>query len=261
MLLWALLAILARAACAQIPAPTPAEMVRGRDNPAQVAGLDDAEDARILERTLYGRLGIEDLTEQQAEEMLAAATRRFERRQARVQQAKELVEEGALPRLALTPLLEELDRSRREMGLAASRARLLRELAAMARAEQALLAKLEEVPAAVFLPELAERYDGSALFASQALRQIALAFEKRFSKPLPVSARGDTAVHRALGFDHRGRVDVALDPDQGEGVWLRDYLRSRRIPFIAFRAFMAGRSTGPHIHIGPPSSPLRSGGG
>ncbi|MBM3744240.1 MAG: hypothetical protein FJW34_00410 [Acidobacteria bacterium] len=283
MILLALVAVLAGGLLAQTPPPTPAEMLRGREDAARVGALveagalprasleqarrerEDAEDLRVLERTLYGDLPIEELTEQQAEEMLAAATRRVERRQARVDQAKRLVEEGALARLALTPYLEELDRCRREMSLAASRARVLQELAAMARAEQELLAKLEQAPPAVvmsvYLPALAERHDGSGQFRMAQLKDIAQAFELRFSKALPVSARGDTAVHRALGYDHRGRVDVAVDPDHPEGVWLRDHLRGLRIPFFAFRGSVAGRSTGPHIHIGPPSGAVRGGGG
>jgi hypothetical protein len=67
---------------------------------------------------------------------------------------------------------------------------------------------------------------------------------------------GQTAVHRALGFDHRGRVDVALNPDQPEGVWLRRYLTENRIPFFAFRHAVAGKATGAHIHLGPMSTRL-----
>lgn len=276
----ALVAVLAGVLSAQAPRPTPAEVVQGPVDPARVETLveagaqprasleraaqerQDAEDARFLERTLYGNLAIEELTEEQAESMVAAATRRFERRQARVNEAKRLVEEGALPRLALTPFLEELDRSRRAYDLAASRSRLLKELAGMARAEQELLAKLEQTPPALLplvLPALAERFEGRTFRWSQ-LQDLAQAYAKRFGASLPVSARGDTAVHRALGYDHRGRVDVALDPDQPEGLWLRDFLRRERIPFTAFRGFLAGSSTGPHVHIGPPSGPLRSGG-
>lgn len=130
----------------------------------------------------------------------------------------------------------------------------------MARAELAVLANPGEIPAPEEAARLAERYDGDGVFGSAQLKQVVLAFEKKFSKPLPISARGDTAVHRSLGFDHRGRVDVAVDPDQPEGVWLRRLLQSLRIPFFAFRSPIQGKSTGPHIHIGPPSQPLHGGG-
>jgi hypothetical protein len=51
---------------------------------------------------------------------------------------------------------------------------------------------------------------------------------------------------------------VALNPDQAEGVWLREYLETRRVPYFAFRAAIPGKSTAPHIHIGPPSTRLRA---
>jgi hypothetical protein len=89
---------------------------------------------------------------------------------------------------------------------------------------------------------------------------VAAAYQEHFGKPLPVSAMGDTAVHRALGFDHRGRVDVALNPDSSEGEWLRLYLTVKRIPFFVFRQALPGKATGAHIHIGTASARLASGG-
>jgi hypothetical protein len=70
---------------------------------------------------------------------------------------------------------------------------------------------------------------------------------------------GETAVHRAMGFDHRGRVDVALAPDAPEGEWLRAYLMLKRIPFFTFREAVPGKATGAHIHIGPQSVRLAGG--
>jgi hypothetical protein len=63
-------------------------------------------------------------------------------------------------------------------------------------------------------------------------------------------------VHRSLGFDHRDRVDVALNPDQTEGRWLMSLLDRLSVPYIAFRHAVAGRATGAHIHIGLPSPRL-----
>ncbi len=79
-------------------------------------------------------------------------------------------------------------------------------------------------------------------------------FNRRFHRPLPVSAYGQTSLHDRLGFDHRGALDVAIHPDTPEGRALLAYLRSERIPFIAFRGAAAGASTGAHVHIGEPSS-------
>ena len=65
-------------------------------------------------------------------------------------------------------------------------------------------------------------------------------------------------MHRALGFDHRGRVDVAVVPSAPEGVWLRQYLQLRKIPYYAFAHAIPGKATAAHIHIGPGSTRLAS---
>jgi hypothetical protein len=78
-------------------------------------------------------------------------------------------------------------------------------------------------------------------------------FMEHFGRPLPVSALGQTAVHDRLGFDHRNALDVAVHPDSVEGRALLEYLRSRSIPFLAFRGPRAGASTGAHVHVGAPS--------
>ncbi len=226
------------------------------DEAHQAAG--EVQDEIILRRTLYGNLTIEDLSEEQSQEMVAAATRMFERRQARLDLAKRLVDEGVLPRLSLSEFILELDRSRRTLDLAQSRAALIEQLVAMARLEKEMETRAAGSRAAP--GPLAERYDGDGLFRAGEIKAVAAAFHKQFSKPLPISAQGATAVHRAMGFDHRGRVDVAVDPDQPEGVWLRKYLQAMRIPYFAFRAFLPGRATGPHIHIGPPSERIARGG-
>ncbi|MDX2150704.1 MAG: hypothetical protein SFV54_08210 [Bryobacteraceae bacterium] len=215
------------------------------------AALADARDRDALDRTLYGTIGVEDLTEEQADEMVEAAKRQYARQQEAVEKAKALVDVGARPRMDLMPLLQELDSRRRTLDLAESRGQLLRELAAAARAEELQ----EEAEAAA--PRMAERYDGSGAFHDGVLKVIETAYAKQFGRALPVSAKGATAVHRSLGFDHRGRVDVAVNPDQAEGVWLRKYLESRGIPYFAFRAAVRGKATGAHIHIGPPSLRLR----
>ncbi len=79
-------------------------------------------------------------------------------------------------------------------------------------------------------------------------------FSAQFGRSLPVSAHGQTPTHDRLGYDHRHAVDVALHPDSVEGRVLMEYLRSQGISFLAFRGAVPGVSTGPHIHIGRPSS-------
>jgi hypothetical protein len=180
--------------------------------------------------------------------MVAAAKRRIERVQARLDDARTLVEEGVAARASLTPLIEDLDQRRKTLDLAQGRAQVLEEIATLARAE----ADAHERNA-----EGAAPYDGDGGIPPTRLKALAQAFELRFARALPVSAHGATALHRALGYDHRDRVDVALNPDHPEGVWLRRYLESARIPYIAFRGFVAGKSTAAHIHIGSPSARLQ----
>jgi hypothetical protein len=216
--------------------------------------LEDTQDAAYLRKTLYGQ----DLTVEETGEMLAAATRRLERRRKALDDAKKLVDAGVASQLSLGTFLEEMDSAKKEYALAESRGRLVAELAEMARAEEDLERKLAEAPAEA--SKLAERFDGDGVFTPVIFNKLELAFAEKFGKPLPVSAMGMTAVHRALGFDHRGRVDIALSPDTPEGVWLRDYLTDNRIPFFAFRQAVPGKSTGAHIHLGPVSPRIRLGG-
>ena len=97
------------------------------------------------------------------------------------------------------------------------------------------------------------QYRGVAAWTLAQIETLDAFFEARFGRPLPVSAMGQTAVHDRLGFDHRNAVDVAVHPDSVEGRALLDYLRARRIPFLAFRGPVAGASTGAHVHVGTPS--------
>src|SRR5579871_4558 len=214
----------------------------------------DAQDAAYLRKTLYGQ----DLTAEQSDEMIAAANRRFERRKKAYDDAQKLVDAGVASQVSLATFLDEMDMARKECDLASSRAKLTLTLAEMARAEEALEAKLAQAPAEA--PQIAERFDGNGLFTPLTFSKIETAFTDRFGKPLPISAMGETEVHRALGFDHRGRIDVALSPDQPEGVWLREYLTVNKIPFFAFRQAVPGKATGAHIHLGPMSTRLKLGG-
>ena len=55
-----------------------------------------------------------------------------------------------------------------------------------------------------------EHYEGNGIFDRVARSEAAGGgFQKKFEHPLPISAEGETDLHRALGFDHTGRVDVA----------------------------------------------------
>jgi hypothetical protein len=103
------------------------------------------------------------------------------------------------------------------------------------------------------------RYDGSGrLIRPAEVVTLSAAFQRKFAKPMPISAWGETATHAMLGFDHHGRVDVAVGPDSPEGRWIRAWLERSHIPYYGFRTALLGRSTGPHIHIGPGSLRMRA---
>jgi hypothetical protein len=210
--------------------------------------LGDAQDMAVLRSTMYTN----DLTEEQTGEMVAAAQRRLDRRQKQIDKIKGLIDSGIAAQNDLKPLQEQVNFARQQYDLAVSRANLCHELAEMARAEQSRrIDKPGDPPT-----QASVHYSGSGVFTPDEFQKVSADYERHFAKPLPVSAIGETAVHRALGFDHRGRVDVALNPDQPEGMWLRQYLESRRIPYFAFWRAAAGKATGAHIHIGPESTRL-----
>lgn len=100
------------------------------------------------------------------------------------------------------------------------------------------------------------RYDGMAGWALANISSVQSFFTASFGRALPISTMGQSATHNAMGWDHRNAVDVGLHPDSAEGRAVIAFLQSNGIPFLAFRAAISGVSTGPHIHIGYPSSRL-----
>ncbi|HME09482.1 MAG TPA: hypothetical protein VKG25_20650 [Bryobacteraceae bacterium] len=223
--------------------------------------MTDVEDDAILARTLYGDLPIQNLSEKMGEDMVAAAQRRVERQQNRMMLAQKMVADGVTAASTLSPLQDELKMRELNLSLARSRAKLIGELASLARFEQSM----EQVKAVTtlqyndFVTPGMEHYEGSGTFnESRDLKPLEIAFAKKFDRALPISADGETAVHRSMGFDHRGRVDVALHPAAREGIWLKNYLKARGIPYYAFTRAIAGSATAAHIHIGPGSTRLHT---
>lgn len=220
------------------------------------AKLDDAKDEAILDRDMYGDLSDKAAMEQVSSEMTAAAQRRFDRQQARVNEARKLVDAGVAAKTYLDPFENELSARRTSLDLANLRAHLMADMAN----RQPTPVPVAEPPS-VDDSELAllgmEHYEGDGAFSeSRDLPPLELAFSAKFDRSLPISAEGETEVHRALGFDHRGRVDVAVVPSAPEGIWLREYLQARKIPYYAFSHAIPGKATAAHIHIGPGSTHL-----
>ena len=81
-------------------------------------------------------------------------------------------------------------------------------------------------------------------------------FRLTFNRRLPLTAFGQSELHTRWGLDHRQGIDVGLHPDSPEGKVLINFLRTEKIPFLAFRSAVPGVATGPHIHIGKGSHRL-----
>lgn len=222
------------------------------------AKLEDAKDEAILARNMYGDLPDKSAMEQASSEMTAAAQRRFDRQQARVDEARKLVDAGVAAKTYLEPFEAELSTRQTALDLAHLRAQLMADMAA-AKSQQLTLPRAEDpslYDSGLSLEGM-EHYEGDGAFdEAHDLPPLELAFSAQFDRSLPISAEGETELHRALGFDHRGRVDVAVVPSAPEGIWLREYLQSRKIPYYAFSRAIPGKATAAHIHIGPGSTHL-----
>jgi len=219
------------------------------------ARLADARDEAVLAHTLYGQVRIQDMTPADANAMMAAAQSRVDRQTQIVKDRQQLVDSGILAKAEFSAFQDELDTRKRVLELARNRIRLLEELRQMADTE----ARLERAGqnGQSGSKAMMIRYDGNGLFDLGDLTAISAEFQKHFHKPLPVSALGQTLVHQSLGLDHRNRVDIALNPDQAEGLWLRQLLEKLHVPYLAFRSAVAGEATAPHIHIGTGSTRLK----
>jgi hypothetical protein len=215
--------------------------------------LQNAEDLSILRRGLFSK----DLLPAQADQMVLIAQGMVLRRQKSLIEIQQLVSSGVISRAEAESSGADFDRAQTELHLAQTRARLLQQMAETLRIEKNIAAL--EMQAETH-PDMAGKafthYDGKGVFTSADLQTVSLAFAARFAKPLPISAEGETALHRSLGFDHRGRVDVAVNPDLPEGAWLMHFLETHKIPYFAFRMAVPGKATGAHIHMGPQSTRL-----
>lgn len=97
------------------------------------------------------------------------------------------------------------------------------------------------------------RYGGGHAWSLSDASVIKQFFARRFGRALPIGAFGQSALHDRWGYDHRNAMDIGVSPDTPEGQTLMEYLRSNGIPFTAFHFAVAGKATGPHIHVGLPS--------
>lgn len=210
--------------------------------------LADAESG-LLERryreTLNRTLLSETLEPSELQVMLDAA-RGLERIvQKRFDLVHSRVRAGAVPASRLQEARDQLNAARRQSELARTRASLVRQVERMDAAES----YREEFES----EEETDRFYGFEDWEQEILYDIGDMYRAAFGRDPPVSAEGDTLLHRSMGLDHTGRIDVAVHPDSDEGMFLTYLLESLGIPYMAFRSAIPGQSTGPHIHVGPPS--------
>ena len=100
------------------------------------------------------------------------------------------------------------------------------------------------------------RYGGARVWTLNEAGSVMQFFARSFGRQLPVSSFGQSPVHDRWGYAHHNAMDVGVSPDSAEGRALMEFLRSSGIPFTAFRWAIPGTATGPHIHIGRPSSKI-----
>jgi len=212
---------------------------------AALARAESEAERRKLEQRLRELSAKRDLTPNEVPELIQAAARLVDISRAELRRVQALVDAGAVPPRELEPLKMRADAAVNMRDLVETRARLVKQLAAMVDAEERL-EELEE-------EDLAFSSDGTGGVWWDDLDVIQSLYYEEFGTPLPISADGDTPLHRSMGYDHAGRVDVALHPDDLEGFFLIEVLESWGIPYIAFRSAVPGQATGPHIHIGLPS--------
>jgi len=211
--------------------------------------LLDKQDEALITRALYGK----DVTSEQAAETVAAAERRLERRKKTLdEQTKELAA-GLIAQQDMVNARDDVDRAQKDVDWAVARGKLVKQVEFMAAAEADMMARLGSM-SPLESRKLMEHYDGKGTFTLDDRKRVETGFFARFARALPVSADGESAVHRSMGFDHRGRVDVPVNPDSPEGIWLRHFLTANRIPFFAFRVAIAHKATGAHVHMGPAST-------
>ena len=97
------------------------------------------------------------------------------------------------------------------------------------------------------------RYNGGGPWSLAQVSTIDTFFRQKFGRALPIAVLGQGAIHNRWRLDHHNAMDLSLNPDGLEGQAVMDFLRSRGIPFSAFRQAIPGTATGPHIHVGLPS--------
>jgi hypothetical protein len=197
--------------------------------------------AEMVERTREYRASLEHLLAIQEARATSAGDAAATRRR--------LYEQGIVSRLELEASERAEATARDQIG--ETRRRLSEAESVLAETLAAVeLAGVASAATTVVVTPMAIGSRGDAELTATAVRALDRFFVSRFARSLPVSALGQTPVHDRLGLDHRNALDVAVHPDSEEGRALIEYLERHGIPFLAFRGFVPGASTGAHVHVG-----------
>ena len=153
-----------------------------------------------------------------------------------------------------------MEQERQECSLVESRANLVRELSDMASAEEAFLEsnwrRSPRKPS-----ELADSVSGDGAFVYATYAKVEVAFREHFGKADAGERHGrdgGASRHGLRPSRPRGRGPQSRISRKACGCI--EYLKENHIPFFAFRQAVKGKATGAHIHIGPMSTKLASGG-
>jgi outer membrane protein TolC len=136
----------ARARLANLQELFKAGAVSARQVEQAELAVKQALDDEKIDEAVYGELAVEELTEEQAAAMTAAAQRRLVREQEKLAEAAKLVSAGVAPRSALLPYEDNIERARRTLASAEERAKTVNELIAQIRVEEAEAGQPEEGP-------------------------------------------------------------------------------------------------------------------
>ncbi len=252
---WLAASVLATSSVSALCAQADADLQRVRDLVKAGAlprkALVEAESRRLERRyreTLRRTLLSEKLDPLELETMLDAAKGLQRIVQERFDTVLAQVNAQVVPANRLREAKDQLDAAKRQAELAESRANLIRQMIRIDDAET----YREELEG----DEESYRFYGFEDYEQELLYEIGEMYRATFGTAPPISAEGDTQLHRSMGLDHTGRIDVAVHPDSDEGMFLIYMLENLGIPYIAFRTAIPGQSTGPHIHLGPPSDPI-----
>ena len=190
------------------------------------------------------------------EKLIVAYEKNVAKAEAQAVQSRALYEQGLISRkqldeneLAITLARDKVNQVRHQMVSAETQiANTLVEAEADERLAKARLKKGSLVRTTSYI-----RYHGSGQWDLSNAWKVQRFFLDNFKRPLPIAVFGQGPIHDRWRLDHRGSIDVSLNPDSAEGQTLLSFLRTNGIPFLAFRGAIPGTSTGPHIHIGRPS--------